>query len=146
MIDVRFAPFGAFLLRVSLGAMYLAHSLILKYIEFSLPGTAEFFRTVGVPGWIAYATLWAETIGGLLLVIGIWPRAIAVALLSVHIGNGWVFSAPNGGWEYPVFLVIVSMAVALVGDGAFALRPTPLSARRPYRPYYASSCGAGLAS
>jgi putative oxidoreductase len=39
----------------------------------------------------------------------------------VHLGNGWVFSNPNGGWEYPVFLIVVSVVVALLGDGPYAL-------------------------
>jgi len=42
----------------------------------------------------------------------------------VHIGNGWVFSAPGGGWEYPVYLIVLSVAQALLGDGAHALKPS----------------------
>ena len=38
-----------------------------------------------------------------------------------HIGNGWVFSAANGGWEYPVFLIAASLVLALLGDGRYAL-------------------------
>lgn len=30
----------------------------------------------------------------------------------VHAGNGWVFNAPNGGWEYPLFLIVISLVVA----------------------------------
>ena len=138
MIDDRTAPLGAFVLRVALGTMYLAHSVVLKYLEFSLPGTAEFFRSIGFPGWTAYATFAAELVGGTLLVAGVWPRAVAVALipvllgaLTVHAGNGWVFSNPNGGWEYPVFLIAVSVVAAMLGDGAYALKPTPALSRRP---------------
>jgi putative oxidoreductase len=40
----------------------------------------------------------------------------------VHAPNGWVFSAPNGGWEYPVFLALAALVQALLGDGALALR------------------------
>ena len=40
----------------------------------------------------------------------------------VHAPNGWVFSAPNGGWEYPVFLVMASVTQFLLGDGAWALK------------------------
>jgi putative oxidoreductase len=38
-----------------------------------------------------------------------------------HFGNGWFFSAPNGGWEYPAFLTIATAVQALLGDGKFAL-------------------------
>ena len=40
------AEWGATLLRVSLGAMFLAHSVVLKLLTYGLPGTAAFFQTV----------------------------------------------------------------------------------------------------
>jgi putative oxidoreductase len=39
----------------------------------------------------------------------------------VHLGNGWVFSAPKGGWEYPLYLVVAALAQSLLGSGALAL-------------------------
>jgi putative oxidoreductase len=125
--------YGAFVLRVSLGVMYVAHSLILKYFVFTLPGTAQFFASLGLPSFLAYAVFWAELIGGVALILGVWPRAVAVALVPVllgalwtHAGNGWVFSAANGGWEYPLFLIVISIVQALIGDGAYTLAPTPV--------------------
>lgn len=122
------APYAATLLRVSLGVMYVAHSLILKYFVFTLPGTAQFFASLGLPALLAYATFWAELIGGALLIAGIGTRVVSLGLvpilagaLWVHAGNGWVFSAANGGWEYPLFLIVVSFAAALLGDGKYAL-------------------------
>jgi putative oxidoreductase len=128
MIDLKTAPYAATLLRVSLGAMFIAHSLILKYFVFTLPGTAQFFGSLGLPPALAYATFWAELIGGVLLVAGVGSRWVALALVPVlagatwvHAGNGWVFSAQNGGWEYPVFLIVASLVQALLGDGRYAL-------------------------
>jgi putative oxidoreductase len=128
MIDLRTAPYAATMLRVSLGAMFIAHSLILKHFTYTLPGTAQFFESLGLPAALAYATFWAELIGGVLLVAGLGSRWVALALLPiligaawVHAGNGWVFSGQNGGWEYPVFLIAASVVQALLGDGRFAL-------------------------
>ena len=128
MIDTRTAPYAATLLRVSLGAMFIAHSLVLKYLTFTLPGTAQFFQSLGLPATLAYATFWAELVGGVLLVAGVGTRWVALALIPilagatwVHAGNGWVFNAPNGGWEYPVFLMVASIVQALLGDGRYAL-------------------------
>ena len=124
---------AAFMLRVSLGIMYLAHSVLLKVLTFGLAGTAGFFVSIGLPAWLAYVTIAAEAIGGILLVLGLQTRLVAVALIAdlagaiiwVHAQNGWVFSAKGGGWEYPAFLIVASVAVALLGDGAYALsRPT----------------------
>jgi putative oxidoreductase len=38
-----------------------------------------------------------------------------------HSGNGWVFTAANGGWEYPAFLAAAAVSLALLGDGRYAL-------------------------
>jgi putative oxidoreductase len=120
---------AAFLLRVALGIMYLAHSIILKLMTFGLAGTASFFVGVGLPGWLAYVTFAAEAVGGVLLILGVQTRWVVLVLLPallgaiiwVHAGNGWVFTAPNGGWEYPAFLIVASVVQFLLGDGAYAL-------------------------
>lgn len=128
--------YAALLLRISLGVMYLAHSVVLKLLTFGLGGTASFFEKVGLPRWLAYVTFAAEVVGGVLLILGIKARwvalgltpALAGAIIFVHSANGWVFDAPNGGWEYPAFLLSMSVVQYLIGDGAFALAPSAKSA------------------
>jgi putative oxidoreductase len=129
MIDAKTAPYAALVLRVSLGVMFIAHSLYLKAFVFTLPGTAQFFASIGLPAVLAYVVFYAETIGGILLLAGVYTRWIALALVPILIGaawvhwpNGWLFTAPNGGWEYPVFLTVAAVAQSLLGDGAYALR------------------------
>ena len=119
--------YGIALLRIALGTMFLAHGL-LKFLVFSLPGTAGFFESVGFPGFMAYLVAPAEVLAGVALLAGIRTRAVSAAMipvllgaLLVHSGNGWVFSASNGGWEYPLYLVILAVAQSLLGGGAFAL-------------------------
>ncbi len=120
---------GTFLLRISLGIMYLSHGILLKLITFGFAGTAGYFESIGLPGWLAYLTIVAESVGGALLVLGWHTRVVALALIPtllgaiiwVHAPNGWVFSAKGGGWEYPAFLIAASVALALLGDGAHAL-------------------------
>ncbi len=127
MIDQRTAPYAALMLRLSLGTMFLAHGL-LKVMVFTPAGTAGFFNSLGLPSWLAYATIVAEILGGLLLIGGIRTRLVALALLPiligavwVHSGNGWLFSNENGGWEFPLFLVFAAVAQTLLGDGADSL-------------------------
>ena len=111
---------GDTLLRVALGIMFIAHSVVLKYFTFTLAGTAQYFASIGLPAALAYVVFAAEAVGGVLLILGLYTRWVALALvpvllgaLWVHAGNGWVFSAPNGGWEYPLFLIVISAVVAL---------------------------------
>lgn len=40
--------------------------------------------------------------------------------MTAHAGNGFGWSNPNGGWEYPVMWAAVQAALALLGDGAHA--------------------------
>ncbi len=119
---------GAALLRVALGLMWISHAL-LKLLVFTLPGTAQFFASVGLPGFLAYPVFGAELLGGLAILLGVYARQTALLLVPVmatatlvHLPNGWVFTAPGGGWEYPAFLIVASLAVWLNGDGVAAIR------------------------
>ena len=119
--------FGIAILRIALGAMFLAHGL-LKVFVFTLPGTAGFFESVGFPGFAAYIVAPAEILAGIALLVGFRTRLVAAATiplllgaLSVHAGNGWVFSNENGGWEYPAYLVVAAIAQALLGAGALSV-------------------------
>lgn len=122
------APYGATLLRISLGAVFIAHALAKAFV-FTFPGTVGFFESVGFPGWTAYPVFAAELLGGIALVLGIGTRWVSAALvpvmlgaLWVHLGNGWMFTGTGGGWEYPAFLIVALGAQFLLGDGAFAVR------------------------
>jgi putative oxidoreductase len=121
------APYGALVLRLGLGAMALAHGL-LKILVFTIPGTVGFFESLGYPGFLAYLVIFAEIAGGLALIAGFQVRLAALAMIPVligatlaHAGNGWVFSSPNGGWEYPAFWTLALAVQAMLGAGAFAL-------------------------
>jgi putative oxidoreductase len=123
--------YGVLLLRVSLGAMFLAHGLLLKVATFGLAGTAGFFESLGLPAGLAYLTVVAETLGGVLLILGVQTRWVSLALLPillgavwVHAPNGWMFGYPNGGWEYPAYLAVLAVVQTLLGDGAHALSPS----------------------
>ena len=127
MTDSR-ADYAALLLRLSLGTLFVAHAL-LKLFVFTLPGTAQFFQSLGLPGALGYVTFAAELVGGALLIAGLHARWVALALVPImlgaawaHAGNGWVFSAANGGWEYPAFWTVTLFVQALLGNGAYALR------------------------
>lgn len=127
-IDARTAPYAALILRVALGALFLAHGFLLKVLTFGVAGTVGYFESIGYPGFFAYLVILGEVGGGLLLIAGVFTRWIALALLPImigatlqHIGNGWMFASPNGGWEFPAFWTVLLAVQALLGNGAFAL-------------------------
>ncbi|KMJ52574.1 hypothetical protein ACG97_13015 [Vogesella sp. EB] len=130
MIDQRTAPYAALILRLALGLMFVAHGA-LKLFVFTPAGTVGYFASLGLPAIFAYLTIAAELGGGVLLLLGVATRPVALALIPLligagvlgHGGNGWVFSNQGGGWEYPAFLVVAAVVQVLLGDGAAALKP-----------------------
>ncbi len=94
---------GTALLRITLGVAALAHGL-LKVFVFTLPGTAGFFESLGLPGFLAYVTAFVEIAGGIALIAGFRTRLVSLAMVPIllgamwaHSGNGWVFSNQGGG-------------------------------------------------
>ncbi|WP_134495137.1 DoxX family protein [Microvirga pakistanensis] len=136
MIDTRTAPYAATVLRVALGVLFLAHAG-LKLFVFTPAGTAQFFGSLGLPGPLAYLVILAELMGGIALIAGVYSRIVALALVpillgaivTVHGSAGFFFSNPKGGWEFLALWIVGLIAVALLGDGAYALRPTPAATR-----------------
>ncbi len=127
MIDARTAPYAALTLRLALGAMFIAHAL-LKVFVFTVPGTVQFSSRSACLESLAYVTIGAELVGGVMLILGIGTRWVAALLIPVLLGatwahapNGWLFTAAKGGWEYPAFLSVAAFVQALLGDGALAL-------------------------
>lgn len=130
----RYEAYGPTLLRVALGIIFLAHSAYLKVVVFTVPGTVAFFDSLGLPAIIAYGTIGAEIVGGVMLILGIKVREAAAVLAMVslgatwaHFGAGWVFSNEGGGFEFPLFLAVTSFVQVLLGPGALALQ---LSAKK----------------
>jgi putative oxidoreductase len=124
----RHADYAALLLRVSLGILFLAHGGM-KIFTFTIPGTVQFFETIGYPGFFAYLVILGEVGGGLALILGVWTRVIALALLPImigatlqHAGNGWMFAKTGGGWEFPAFWTVMLLVQALLGGGAYAVK------------------------
>jgi len=120
--------FGPLVLRVSLGIVLIAHSLYLKLMVYGLPGTAGFFESIGLPAFLAYVVFVVEAVTGVLLIIGFKTKIASLVVAPIllgatwaHLPNGWLFTAENGGWEYPLFLTIIAIATALIGSGAYSL-------------------------
>ena len=130
MIDALRAPYGALLLRVSMGVLFILHGLYIKAMVFGMAGAGKYFASLGLPDWFAWVVVAYETLGGLALIFGVYTRWVAVflgihllfAAYLGHLANGWMFTAKGGGYEYPLFWAIGCFALALMGDGAYALK------------------------
>ena len=123
--------YGATLLRLILGVVYIMHAY-LAVVVFGPAGMIAYQAKNGVP--FAEVGTWylilAQGLGGICLVLGLFTRWAALAnvpvmlgaLLFVHLKNGfWAHTDPSG-YEYVLVLLVVSLAVAMIGGGALALR------------------------
>ncbi|HWT07964.1 MAG TPA: DoxX family protein [Roseomonas sp.] len=138
MLDTRTTtPYAAFLLRVSMGVLFLAHGGLLKLGTFGLAGVMGFFGSIGYPPIFGAIVAFAEVGAGIALILGVGVRVVSLLALPImigatiqHIGNGWIFSAPRGGWEFPAFWTLLLLVQAGLGAGAFALNVNKLLGRQ----------------
>lgn len=122
------ADHAALLLRLAMGVLFVLHAWM-KIAVFTPSGTAGYFASIGLPGFLAYVTIAAELLGGLALIAGLWTRWVSLALVPVMVGAAWFghgsagffFSNAGGGWEYPAFWTVALVVQALLGDGAYSL-------------------------
>ena len=138
MIDEKTTtPYAALLLRVAMGSLFLAHGAVLKLGTFGLAGTMGYFGSIGYPPVFGAIVTFAEILGGIALILGLWTRAVALAFLPImigatiqHIPAGWVFTSKGGGWEFPAFWTVLLLVQAGLGAGAHALDPAKLLGQR----------------
>ncbi|MEM7765027.1 MAG: DoxX family protein [Pseudomonadota bacterium] len=129
MTNEHAVGYATLILRLSLGLMFVAHAA-LKIFVFTPAGTVGFFSSLGLPAFFAYLTIGMELFGGVALLVGVYTRAVSLALTPVLIGSialvhgdkGWLFANEGGGYEYPLFLIAASIALALLGDGPYSAR------------------------
>ncbi len=123
------APYGATLLRLALGVLFLVHALT-KLLVFTPAGTAAFFESLGLPDVLGYLTIGVELVITVALLLGVYARWVGLVgvplllgtIVTVHGANGFGFANAGGGWEYPAFWALALVVLFLVGDGKWTLR------------------------
>ena len=132
------STWGLSLLRIHFGVILLAHGW-LKISVFTIAGTVGYFASLGLPSIVAYLTIFGEIAAGVALIAGIQTRLASILSVPillgatfVHLGNGWLFSAEGGGWEFPASLTVIAIAIALMGSGnRLQVRYNPFDAYLP---------------
>jgi putative oxidoreductase len=78
---------------------------------------------------LAYLVWFVEIAGGICIVLGLFTRffaaaaaiELAVITFAVSWKNGFAFSSPGGGWEFPLLWGLIMFAIALRGGGPYSL-------------------------
>lgn len=115
------------LLRTVAGVVFIAHG-IQKFFLMGIPGVTQYFAGLGAPLPQVTAPLVAtlELAGGIALILGLFTRPIALALVGdmlgaivlQHLKGG--FWVPNGV-EFVMTLGGAAAALALAGGGRYSL-------------------------
>jgi putative oxidoreductase len=121
----RLQPLGLLALRLIVGVVMIAHGYG-KVFHGGLAQHVHRVASLGIPGWLAYPSAFAEFVGGIFLIAGFLTRVfsllilidMAVAIGKVHWKNG-MFG--KGGYEFPLTLATIAFALILFGAGPIAL-------------------------
>lgn len=120
----RLQPLALLALRLVLGAIMIGHGY--SKVFGGLSHHAQFVSSLGIPGWLAYCSAFAEFFGGIAVTIGLFTRCAALAILinlsvaigKVHWKNGFL---GNGGYQFPLALAAMAFALIFLGGGPIAL-------------------------
>ncbi|MFC3418693.1 DoxX family protein [Salinicoccus hispanicus] len=113
---------GALILRVVAGLIFLAHGI--EKFQDGIANTAEWFGSIGLPGFLAYGAGGLEVIGGILLILGLGVRIVGAlfallllgAIITVQFAAGFV-----GGYAYDLALLAIAIYLVLGGSRLYAL-------------------------
>jgi putative oxidoreductase len=131
------APLGALLLRILLGALFIAH-LYWKFLVLKGGFHAWWvgLAKLGYPPIALAYVVSAEIAGALLLIPGIWTRWVALWAVPMMAGAAQFWLARKGfyftsaGGELPLVWLALLVIQAALGDGAFALVRSPMLRRK----------------
>ena len=131
-LDTRSAPLALLLLRILIGALFIAH-LYWKVFVFrgGFSGWWAGFAGNHYPWYVPYYVLSAEIGGALLIIPGVWARWAALYALPMMLGAAQFWLARKGfffagaGAELPLVWCALLVLLALFGDGPYALKPSP---------------------
>ncbi|WP_096435055.1 DoxX family protein [Alteribacter populi] len=113
---------GAFILRLTLGAIFLAHGA--SKFQGGIENTAAWFDSIGIPGFMAYVVASVEVVGGLALIIGIGTRIASMIFAVLMIGAIFTVQLPNGfldGYAFDLALLSISAYLLLNGSKLYSV-------------------------
>ncbi len=134
MLDNIFYPlsdWGPLILRLATGAIFLAHGRP-KLKPGGPAGFAGFLKQIGVPfpTFFAWVVILLETVGAVLLIIGLGTRLLAIGfaidmLVAIVLVKRKMMNAgfvdQKGGWEFEFALLAQAVALVFTGSGSLAL-------------------------
>lgn len=118
--------YGLLVLRIVLGIVFIAHGW--QKLE-TMEGTIGFFNMLGFSAFWAYVATYAEFIGGIAVLLGLFTRigagliaiTMAVVMLKVMPGTPILSSMTGPGMEFPLSFFGIAASLAIMGGGRISL-------------------------
>ena len=123
VFDRLTASYAALVLRLGVGIVFLIHGW--SKLQMGVGGVTRFFGTLGIPfpSVGAVIVIAVETIGALMIILGIFTRYVALAMAIEMLVAILVSSVPSGrGFELEGLLLTGALALVVLGDGVLAVR------------------------
>jgi putative oxidoreductase len=131
---------GLLVVRLALGGVMIAHGVQKAFLN-GVPATQQGFAGMGapLPEVTGVLVTLLELGGGVLVVLGLATRVVALlygatmvgAALLVHLPNG--FYAAAGGWELVGLLAVLCLALVVSGAGRYSVDSAIVERRRARR-------------
>lgn len=109
-------------MRLALGAVIVVHGY--HKVFGGLHHHVQFVSSLGLPGWMAYLSAFAEFFGGLLVLVGLFTRIAALSIcidLTVALWKVDLHNWSSGGAELPLALATLAFALIFLGAGPIAV-------------------------
>ena len=125
----RLQPLGALIMRLTLGAIMIAHGYAKIIPRGALYNFTHTVAHLGMPAWLGYVAAFTEFFGGILLILGLLTRVaavgvaidMAVAVIKVHLHGGLTGRNGQPGFEFPLALFAVSVMLVFTGAGLLSI-------------------------
>jgi putative oxidoreductase len=132
MIDTVFAPLGVLLLRWFLAGLLIDHALT-QLRALAPQGPTHELVQRGLPPAFGFLIIAAEIIGAACLLIGIYPRMVALLLALLVVSTvsmawgprGWLPAGQHSDWRGPALFAVLLLTLAILGDGPATLIASP---------------------
>lgn len=125
------------ILRIGLAVVILPHGVqktVGAFGGLGFAGTMQFFTgTMRIPAVFALAAVLAESVGALLVLVGLGTRAAAaailvvmvVAVLTTHVQHGffmnWWGTQGGEGFEFHILVIILALGLVVAGGGRWSV-------------------------
>lgn len=113
---------GLLILRVVVGITFLIHGM--DKFNGGIDGTVTMFEGMGFPGFLAYLVTFAEILGGLALILGLFTRVVSIIFAAIMVTAIFQVKADGGflgGFELDLVLLACSILLALSSSRLIAL-------------------------